>query len=264
MQLAKLQRAFQDHLLHGGRTIFETAVGSAEFPADFRMGVYVDAYQVRLAEALAHTYPRLQQLLGPEAFAALARSYLAERPSTHVSVRWFGDQLAEHMAQDAQYRRKPWLAELAQWEWTLAAAFDAPDADPLTLDVLGDIAADEWPDLHFVFHPSVHTLHLRTNAAVLSQALSENQRVPAPTALRSPQFWVIWRQGLSARYRLLDENEAQALETLAGLAPDKMGMFKEMCETLCQFHETYDVPLIAAGMLKSWLAQGLIVAVERL
>lgn len=263
MQLAELQRALQDHVLHGGRTIYKSIVGSADFPAAFRLSVYADAYHLRLTDALAHTYPRLQQLLGVEAFAVLARSYLASRPSTHVSVRWFGDQLAEHLAQDVQYLRKPWLAELAQWEWTIAAAFDASDAEPLTLEILGEIAADEWPELRFLFHPSVHTLHLRTNAAVLCQALSENQRVPAPTALRAPQFWVIWRQGTTTRYRLLDENEAQALETLAGLAPDKIGMFQEMCETLCQFHDTYEVPMIAAGMLKAWLAQGLIIAVER-
>jgi hypothetical protein len=263
MQLAELQRAFQDHVLLGSHGIYKAVLGSADFPAAFRMGVYADAYHLRLTEALAHTYPRVQQSLGNEAFASMARSYLAARPSSHVSVRWFGDQLAAHLAQDAQYRRKPWVAELAQWEWTVAAAFDASDADPLGLDALAGISTEEWPDLRFQFHPSVHTLYLQTNAAVIFQALSEEAKVPGAVVFRTPQVWVIWRQELTTRYRLLDENEAQALQTLAGLAPDRVGLFKEMCETLCQFHDTYDVPLIAAGMLKTWLTQGLIVAVDR-
>lgn len=261
MRLADLQRAFQAHVLKGTAGIHQSIVGSPDFPVEFRLGVYADAYHLRLTEALAHTYPRLQQALGHDAFAQMTRNYLAVRPSTHVSVRWFGDQLSEYLEQDAQLRRKPWLAELAQWEWTVAAAFDAADAEPLTQEVLGQIQSDAWPNLRFQFHPSVQTLHLLTNAAVIYQALSEDRKPPSPISLRTAQIWLLWRQDVTTRYRLLEEDEAQALETVAGLEPDRVGMFQEMCEALCQFHAENDVPPIAAGMLKAWLAQGLIVAV---
>src|SRR5690606_40146004 len=59
--------------------------------------VYADAYRLRLIEALAHNYPRLQQLLGEEEFSTVARSYLDEHPSRSVSVRWFGNRLAVHL-----------------------------------------------------------------------------------------------------------------------------------------------------------------------
>ena len=37
--------------------------------------------------------------------------------------------------------------------------------------------------------------------------------------------------------------------------------FEHMCELLCEWHEPETVPLIAAGMLKQWIADGLLSAV---
>ena len=70
----------------------------SRLPLRSRLRIYADAYRLRLTDALAHNYPCLQQLLGAEAFAALAQRYLDEHPSTSVSVRWFGHQLAAELS----------------------------------------------------------------------------------------------------------------------------------------------------------------------
>jgi hypothetical protein len=270
MLLADLQRAFQDHVLHEGRTIEAAIAGSAQFPAAARLGIYSDAYRLRLIDVLAYYYPRLQKLLGDDAFARLALHYLAAQPSRHISVRWFGDGLADELArsidqgidQNAEYREQPWLAELARWECALATAFDASDAEPLTLEAFGEIDPAHWPDLRFQFDPSVQLLRFQTNAPGLFQALAAGTETPDPAVLDTAQTWLIWRQDLKPWFRLLSDAETEALATMRGQSShQQQGTFEELCETLCQFHDPGEVPSIAASMLKTWITQGLIIAV---
>ena len=39
------------------------------------------------------------------------------------------------------------------------------------------------------------------------------------------------------------------------------GTFGEMCETLCEWHDAGEVPLVAAGMLKRWLTEEMLTAI---
>jgi len=255
MELAELQRAFQHHVLHEGEAIAAQINASAEMPVAMRLEVYSEAYFARLTEALAAGYPRLQALIGEEAFTHLGRHYIQEHPSTNFSVRWFGDRLCTVLRAHPEYREQPWLAELAQWEWALAEAFDAADTAPLTLDALASVAPSQWPSLQFQCHPSLQRLLLRSNTAVLFKALADDLAAPAAAALENPQHWIIWRQDLITRYRELADDEALALVTVC-----TGGTFGEMCEALCEHHDPEVVPLTAAGMLKGWIAAQMITA----
>jgi len=46
-----------------------------------RLGIYRNAYRVRLIEALDDTYPVLHALLGDEVFIALSWEFVADHPS---------------------------------------------------------------------------------------------------------------------------------------------------------------------------------------
>lgn len=256
MRLAEVQRAFQNHVLHEEPSIVAAIQESEQFPAAARLSIYTAAYGLRLTDALAYNYPRLRQLMGAESFGALARHYLAAQPSTHVSVRWFGHRLAAHLEQRAEHFDKPWLSELAHWEWAVAAAFDAADETSMSLAAFAEIGAIGWPALYLQFHPSLRTLRLQSNAAQLSRQLADENELVVPTMLDAAQHWLIWREELTVRYRPMSDAEASALETMAGVR----GTFADMCAALCEFHDAAQVPLLAAGMLKKWLTQGLIVA----
>ncbi len=256
MNLIQLQRAFQRHVLHGDGSVAVTINESDQVSVRLRLAVYADAYRLRLIEALAHNYPRLQQLLGAEGFDALARGYLEEHPSRSVSVRWFGERLAAHLGE--RYPDQPWLAELASWEWAIAAAFDAADAAPLDEAALGELDPADWSTLRFRFHPSIRRLRLHTNAPALFKALSDEVAVPSPARSQQPQQWLVWRQELIPRYRSLPDDEAAALDTLIA-----QGTFGEACEALCDWHEPTAVPAQIARMLRTWLSEAAIVALAR-
>jgi hypothetical protein len=156
---------------------------------------------------------------------------------------------------DRSYRHQPWIAELARWEWAVAASFDAADAEPIGVDTLGAVAPENWPSLQFEFHPSVQLLRMKTNAPTLFKALADDAPPPEGTKLDEPQSWLIWREGLTTQYRSLTADEAAALENVrAG------GTFESLCDTLCGWHEPAGVPMQAAGMLKRWVVDQMIVA----
>lgn len=255
MTLAELQRQFQQHVLMGDARIADLIEPTQRTPVATRLGIYSSAYHARLIEALAASYPRLRKLMGDEAFNQTALEYIAGHPSHFRSVRWFGALLAASL--ELSHRKQPWLADLAQWEWTLAAAFDAPDSKPIDESAFAAVPADHWPGLRFAFHPSVQRLGLHTNAPALFKALSDENEAPPPQRLPHEQQWLIWRQNLKTRYRSLDAIETRALDAvLHGAA------FEKLCEALCACCDADEAPLRAASLLRTWLSEGLIASLR--
>jgi hypothetical protein len=253
--LAELQRDFQRHVMHGHERIVDAIEATPSVPATLRLSIYSDAYRLRLTSALASTLPRLQQLLGEERFAELAREYIDLCPSGFASIRWFGDRLPLLLQQSLP--EQAWLAEMARWEWAIAAAFDGLDAEPIGIEALAAIAPEHWPSLAFQFHPTVQVLAMRTNAPVLFRALSADQPAPEPVVLDEPQSWLIWRKQLKTQYRSLAPDEAAALQAMRD-----GGTFEVLCDSLCAWHEADAVPAQAAGLLKRWVVEQMIVGVS--
>jgi hypothetical protein len=250
--LAQLQRDLQHHVLNGDAAIADAVNGTAAVPAATRLAVYSNAYRIRLADALGDNMPRLREFLGEEEFGAVAARYIDAHPSQFASIRWFGDRLAQEL--ERSHSEQPWVAELARWEWALAASFDAQDAPTVGIEALASIAPGDWGELHLQFHPSVQQLLLTTNAQALFKALAEEQSPPEPAILEHPQSWLLWRQDLKTQYRSLEPAETAALTVVRG-----GGSFGEMCEALCEWHEAAEVPLVAAGMLKRWIVETLLI-----
>ena len=253
--LAELQRDFQRHVMHGHERIVAAIDGTSNVPATLRLSIYSEAYRLRLTAALASTLPRLQQLLGEEQFAELAREYIDLCPSSFPSIRWFGDRVPQLLMKSAP--QQPWLTELATWEWAIAAAFDGADAEPVGIEALAAVAPEQWPSLTFQFHPTVQVLPMRTNAPVLFKALSADDAPPEAITVEEPQSWLIWREGLKTQYRSLSADESAALEVVRG-----GGSFEMLCDALCAWHDAEAVPAQAAGLLKRWVVEQMIVGVS--
>lgn len=253
--LAELQRDFQQHVMHGHERIVGAISGTPQVPAALRLAIYSEAYRLRLTDALASTLPRLQQLIGKERFATLARDYIDSNPSSQPSIRWFGHQLPEQLARS--FPEEPWLADLARWEWAIAAAFDGADAQSIGVDALAAVPSDQWATMRFRVHPTVQCLHMQSNAPILYKALTAGARPPDGITLDRPQPWLIWRAELKTQYRSLTADEHAALEVVrAG------GTFEALCDALCAWHAMDAVPAQAAGMLKRWVVEQMIVGVS--
>ncbi len=75
---------------------------------------YQQAYAGQLIAALRDNFGVLPQVLGDEAFDALALAYIRAHPSAQPSIRWFGHRLPDFMAERDDPVPHPALTDLAR------------------------------------------------------------------------------------------------------------------------------------------------------
>lgn len=255
--LARIQQQFQEYLLHGTCDVEEHIVGTRDMPARARLGIYRNAYRARLAEALETNYPALAKLMGEQNFATLAQEYVAAHDSHSFSLRQYGHELAQWLAASEQYRSMPLLVELARWEWAMAEAFDAADAEPIGTRALACKLPGEWASMRMTFHPSVRILMLHWNAPQMWKAMLDEGVRPRAAVSREPTPWLLWRRDFKELFRRLSRMEAQALEIVW-----EGGSFGDVCAAVCDHVPEEYAPAKAAAFLRGWIDSGLITAVS--
>jgi hypothetical protein len=250
--LAKLQADFQAYLFDDvkGAAFKKQIIDDKKVGAKKRLGIYYDAYRLRIIEALTSVYPKLQAYLGDNLFNSTARAYIDLHPSTYRNMRWYGAQMSEYLRK--KLPQHPVAAEIAAFEWALGLAFDAEDAPILTLQDLAEIPPENWADLRFKFHPSLQMLPLKWNTIPVWKALDIEETPPKPAKINEP--CVVWRQHLDSHFRSVDATEYAAIElVIAGAS------FGELCEKLLE-HKGDEATNAAAQYLAGWLNEGLITA----
>ena len=145
--LPELQRRFKayvtDHVDEFASAVRDTSKAGRHA----LLGVYREAYVLRLHECLGNDYPGLRAMLGEERFFALARAYIAAHPSRHPNARWFGRALPGFVASWAEPQEAAACADMARFEWALGEAQDEVDAVPLEFDQLAGLPAEAWASL---------------------------------------------------------------------------------------------------------------------
>jgi len=225
--------------------------------ADTRLGVYVDAYVLRLLEALRTNYPALHQLLGDDDFDRMASRYLGTHPPSHTSIRWFGLYLSHFLGTETPYANIPSIAELADFEWALRHTIDAADAETLSLETLQAIAPDSWATLTLSVHPSLSMLYFQWNAPQIWKALTEDEQLPEPVP--QAMHWLVYRQpNLVTGWRSATALEIAALNSINNSINRELS-FADLCEELSHLLVDFDsIPLTAATFLKSWVELGMV------
>jgi len=253
-ELATLQHHFVDWLLEGDEGFAADVLDDGRLPLATRLGIYRNAYRVRLQEALMDSYPALHTLLGDARFEALTLDYIQAHPSAFRSIRWFGDRMAEHLRTHADYRDQPVVAEMALFEWSLRSVFDAADATPMEQAVLAALAPERWAGLRLAFHPSLRSLELEWNPVRLWQAIDAGEPPLAPQRADYPMSWILWRRELRSYFRSLEVDEAWALAQMRAGAD-----FASVCAGLSEWIDEANVPARAASFIAGWLQEGLLI-----
>lgn len=252
-QISSLQSQFQNAILVLDDEFEDKIVATERVGVKRRIGIYADAYRFRLIECLQDSYSALHTVLGDDEFERLCRSYIESFTPHHYSVRWYGDRLSKFLGEIAPYRDHPYLAELAEFEWKLMDAFDAPDVQPVAVEDMAAIAPDQWPQLTFALHPSLRRLDLAWNVAAMRSAIDQERDPPAPEKGNQALPWIIWRRQLRQFFRSMAADEAWML----GQVRDGED-FATVCAGLCQWKPESEVAVHAAGLLKQWITDGLI------
>lgn len=251
--LKELQETFQRAVTEGDDTVLSEILDSSKENRRVLLGVYRNAYVLRLQDILADDYEKLAALLGDDGFAEMARAYIKAEPSHTTSARWYGSRLPDFLKSAPGYRDRPVLAELAALERALNDAFDAAEAEPLSLADLARVSPHDWAALAFTPHPAVRRLDLATNAEDIWTALHADEAPPGPAMLPEPARIVVFRPDAAAHFRAMPADEAMMWdEAAAGVA------FSVLCEMLAASAGADAAAERAAGYLNGWIAAGML------
>ena len=257
-RLRDLQLRFQDYLIDGSEDIEQDIISTEHALAEHRLGTYYNAYRIRLIDCLAVDFSALEKYLGRETFENMALDYLHHYPSSHPSVRWFGENLPRYLRDHYRGDNAEFVQELARYEWAQTTVFDAADSTQLfQLEAMASIPAEAWPELRFSFKPAVIWLDLYWNAPLIEQALDTDAEIPPLKRSNFQQRWLLWRQEMKTHWRSLEVHEAWAIEQAANGAN-----FAEICEGLLEWIDEQQVALVAAGFLKQWVSDQLLASLD--
>jgi hypothetical protein len=256
-RLRSLQQEFVAYLLHRDEYVVQRIEGTHRVDNRTRLGIYADAYRLRLLEALRVDFTALHTLAGDSDFERIGRAYIETHPSEHFSIRYFGHQMSAFLASDARFCDTPVFAEMAAFEWALGLSFDAADSACVTVEAVGAIPGEAWPDMQLRLHPSVQRLDLRWNVPGLWKAIQEEQPPQQPVAADYPQSWVIWRHGLKSYFRSAPVDESWALDALG-----EGQCFAMLCAGLCEWVDEDHVAAHAAQLIRRWVTDGLIARID--
>jgi hypothetical protein len=254
--LHTLQNSFQNYLLSGHSDIYQSVVATSKIPIAMRLGIYREAYQARLLEALGNNYPCLKTYLGDEPFQKIGFDYLATHSSTFRSIRWFGDEFALYLSQHNSVSYYPFLAELAEFEWKMTLTFDAKDSHLFTMEEMAIVPHDAWNDMVIIAHPSLQRMNFNWTVTTLWQNITNKESLESPMKQSAPTPWVLWRRDYTNRFYAMSVDEAWAIDQVLSGAT-----FGKLCEGLCSFIAEQDVGMRAASLLKSWIQSGLLTGI---
>ncbi len=215
-----------------------------------RIGVYADAYFLRLRDVLREDFPRVAALVGLAQFDEVVRGYLEAFPSRWPSVRHLGHALSEFLRHRTDTPKC--LADLAQLEWARIEVFDAPDAECVTIEDFISVPADAWPTLHFSAIPAFKTLRAHYPVHHLWSGGRSLEVTAAKTSLR------VWRANDCRVFHApMDERESAALTKMISGEP-----FATICETFADLPEA-GAAQESAALLVRWIEDGIIHRIDQ-
>jgi putative DNA-binding protein len=122
-----------------------------------RLAVYRNNVIVSLVDALAETFPVVQELVGTEFFRAMAAVFVRQAPPHSRILARYGQAFPGFIEQFEPARVVAYLADMARLEFARVRAYHAADAEPVTKEALGLAMAnpERIPELRLVCHPSL-------------------------------------------------------------------------------------------------------------
>jgi hypothetical protein len=255
--LANMQALFHGHVVGDGPDAVELFVGDQQASAAERVGVYYDAYRLRLLEVLADDFPGLVVITGDTEFRDIGLRYLDSHPPTEPSVRWFGRHLADFLGTDAGCRDRSYLAEMARFELARGLAFDAVDSKIASLEEVAAIAPDKWPEVCLDLHPTLQKLEFNWNTGPVWRAILNEETVPEPARLEAAVSWSVWRRDITVYWRSLSDVEVFALDEFG-----RGQAFAEVCVGMCGWMDEASVPASLAAMLNQWITEGMVMNIR--
>jgi hypothetical protein len=225
-QLREQQLQFANHLRNPA--LFPAPAGIEER----RLEVYRKLFISNIGNLLANTFPVIRSILSDEQWQTLVRDFYTQHRCDTPLFPYIAGEFADYVLNERHAAGDyPFLAELAQYEWSEIALRHSDEALPIC-----------WP---LVFRFPVH----RIGASYLLQQDLPQQAPEAPTYLlmyRRSDEQIKFMESSAATFRLLQLLDDDALPTLQDvcaqlavemLHPDILALQTMVQDTLQQLRQ---------------------------
>lgn len=180
-----------------------------------RFAVYRNNVVVSLIDALADTYPVIQELVGEAFFRAMARVYVRDSPPRSRVLAFYGESLPEFIEAFPPAASVPYLADVARLEMLRVRAYHAADRSALPADAIARFLddSDTLPMLRVSLSPSLFLLRSRYAVATLwaaHQGLVDLAGVDPDVAENA----LVVRSGLQVDVMRVDDGDSVFVEQL--------------------------------------------------
>ena len=174
-----------------------------------RFAIYRNNVTVSLIDALADTYPVVQQLVGEAFFRAMAKVFALANPPRSPVMANYGHGFAEFVATFPPARSVPYLADVARLEMARVQAYHAADVPPIDTGTLHDALAqpEQLMGLNLVLHPSVQVL-MSPFAVYSLWAAHQGALCISSVAVDVAQAVLVFRHGLDVQTLELSKGTA--------------------------------------------------------
>lgn len=251
-----VQSGLATQLLPEAACDLETVVlPSCSLNAMDRLSIYADMYFDRFTDILAEEFPTVRHVIGPQSFAAVARSYISRYPSQHYSLAQLGarfPRFLEEFSDSALIPHRSFVVAVATVERTMEGVFDAEQAEPLTIEQLQGIPPDRWGQLRLNTIPAFRLLTLAYPVNDCITAVRHERPFDVPAAGRTyvavyRKNYKVWRVDLDARQHaiLAALHSGQTLEEAICACAELPGL------------ETTALAMSVQEWFRNWTAEGL-------
>ena len=254
--LQSMQLRLQQAVMAAAASSPPELVGDGIADAKTRLAIYRHGYRARLREALAGEFPALASLAGRR-FPSLLDRYAEACPSEHYNLRWHGAGMAAFLRYALPWRERPAFAEAAELDWAISTSFDAADEPAIDAEALAAIAPDAWAGLRLAPPQHLQWLALHSNVDAFRSAADSGAPRPHLRRRAQPRQLIVWRQGLTVRYRTLEPTESALLAAAARGEP-----FATLCEIAAGHAPPGQAVARLAALLRGWVDAGLIGALQ--
>ena len=182
------------------------------------LAVYRGNAAVIAERALAAAYPTVQQLVGDESFAQLARAVWQRFPPQRGDLAQYGAALPAWIELDLQLASEPYLADVARIDWAVHTIEQAADIEqpPAGLALLGEL---EPAHLRLRLRPGLALIPSRWPVATIWHAHRRDDEdrfdaVRAAFAAQTQETALITRHGWRAEVEPVDAPTAAFVTSL--------------------------------------------------
>jgi hypothetical protein len=162
-----------------------------------RLAVHRNNVVSSLQDALAETFPVVQELVGVEFFRAMAAVFVRQSPPRSRILAHYGQEFPDFIERFEPAASVPYLADMAKLEMARVRAYHAADAAALAPETvsLALASGDRIGELRLVCHPSVSVLG-SPHAVVSLWAAHQDGSDPGAFDIDQPEEAVVLRAGL--------------------------------------------------------------------